>query len=351
MKYEKLIVSPDISILSALKRMDEIEMKLLLVSDGNIYKGLISIGDLQRALINTSDFSVQIKNIMRDEYIIASPSDSIDEVKSLMLKIRADFIPVVDSDQNIVRIYFWNDLFGTYMKKVQGDFNLPVVIMAGGIGSRLQPLTNIIPKPLLPISNRSIIEDIINSFASFGCLNFFISVNYKADLVKYYLQSLNLELNLNFVYETKPLGTAGSLSLLKQQITETFFVSNCDILINQDFSEVLHYHRTNGNELTIISAVKDFQIAYGIIESGENGILQSISEKPQYTYMINSGVYILEPHLLDEVPTDVFYNITDLIEAVVLRKGRIGVFPVSEKSWLDIGTWDEYLNVIRNSRS
>ena len=225
-----------------------------------------------------------------------------------------------------------------YMKKA--------VIMAGGFGTRLKPLTNVLPKPLIPIGEKTIIEDIFERFYNHGCSQFYISVNYKADLIEYYLKKQNLAAyQLNFFSEQNPMGTAGSLSLLKGKIDQTFFVSNCDIIIDQDYSEILDYHRSNNNEITIVAALKHFPIAYGTIETGDNGKLLNLLEKPELTYKINSGMYILEPHLIEQIPTDSFFHITQLIEIVQKRKGKVGVFPVSEKSWTDVGSWSEYLKL------
>ena len=138
------------------------------------------------------------------------------------------------------------------------------------------------------------------------------------------------------------MGTAGSLSLLKDQIKETLFVSNCDILIDQDYSEVLKYHRENKNEITVVAALKHYPIPYGTIETGENGRLLELIEKPEISFKINTGIYILEPHLLNEIPENVVFHMTQLIKNVNKRNGLVGVFPVSEKSWKDIGDWDEY---------
>jgi NDP-sugar pyrophosphorylase family protein len=176
-----------------------------------------------------------------------------------------------------------------------------------------------------------------------GCETFLISVNYKADLIEYYLTRQKLPYQLAFFNEEKPMGTAGSLSMLKGKINETFFVTNCDILIDQDLSEVLNYHRENHNEITLVAAMQHFPIAYGTIETGENGRMIQLTEKPEFTFKVNSGMYIIEPHLLDEIPDKQLFHITQLIENVNSRGGHIGVFPVSEKSWKDIGNWSLFL--------
>lgn len=347
-KYKHLLIEMDTTILAAFKRMDEIKRKLLIVLSNNKYFGLISVGDIQRAIIKNISMDLPVSSIMRNDYIIASPGQDRAEMKKNMLKLRAEFMPEVDDNMNIVDIYFWEDLFGTIEKRPLSKFDLPVVIMAGGEGTRLKPITNVLPKPLIPLKEKTIIEDILESFAFYGCQQFYISLNYKADLIEYYLKSLNNQnYQISFLRENKPLGTAGSLDLLKDKITSTFFVSNCDILIEQDYSEVLEYHRSNKNLITIIAVVKHFPIKYGTIETGENGSLVALTEKPELNFKINTGVYILEPETLEYLPKDKIFHITDLIEILVQKKIKVGVFPVGEGAWIDIGNWDEYLRNIK----
>lgn len=341
-KIESLKICPQADILTALKKMDSINRKLLIVSVGNKVVGLLSIGDIQRAIINISNLSDPISLIMREDYILAKPEDNQEIIKRQMLKIRSEFMPVVNSNGILTDVFFWEDLFDKRSNKPINVFNTPVVVMAGGLGTRLKPLTNVLPKPLIPINEKTLIEDIFERFYNHGCGTFYISVNYKAEFIEYYLRQQNLPFELHFFKEEHPMGTAGSLSLLKGKIKETFFVTNCDILIDQDYSEVLKYHRDNDNEITVIATLKHFPIEYGTIETGENGLLIELKEKPEITFKINSGMYILEPHLLEEIPENEFLHITQLIETVRARGGRVGVFPISEKSWIDIGNWEEY---------
>lgn len=346
MMYQKLTIKKETSILSALKQMDEVGYKLLIVLEEDKYFGLISIGDLQRSIIKNIDLNESIHNVMRADYIVSSSSDSIDDIKTLMLKIRSEFMPVVDSNNTIVDIHFWKDLFDSKESKPLKSFKLPVVVMAGGFGTRLRPLTYVIPKPLIPIGKKTMLEEIFDRFGKYGCDEFHLSVNYKADLIKFYIDNQNLPYDVSYFEEDKPMGTAGSLSLLKNKINTTFFVSNCDILIEQDYSEILEYHKLNKNEITIVAALKHYPIAYGTIETGEDGLLEDLTEKPELTFKINSGMYILEPHLIDEIPSDDIFHITHLIEKLKAQGRTVGVFPISQKSWLDIGTWSEYMDVL-----
>lgn len=187
----------------------------------------------------------------------------------------------------------------------------------------------------------------MDKFVSHGCNDFYMSVNYKADTIKNYFEFIdNQEYNIHYFQEDRPLGTAGSLRLLKDKINSTFFVSNCDILIEEDYAEILNYHRANRNELTVVAAVKTFSIPYGTITTSENGLLESIEEKPTLSFKINTGLYILEPSLLEDIP-DEFYHITHLMEKLKSEGRRVGVYPISQNDWKDMGDWNEYLRMIK----
>lgn len=342
MIFRQRDINPNKSLISALKKMDALDKKLLILVDKNKFIGLLSAGDIQRAIIQNKPLETPIIDVIRKKNRVAKPEDSIDSIRQMMLEFRMELCPVVNERNEIIKVYFWEDLFKDTKPKPAEQFNLPVVIMAGGIGSRLKPLTNVFPKALIPIGEKTMIEEIFERFGNHGCKDFYISVNYKSELIEFLLKSQNLPYRLEFFKEKIPLGTAGSLSLLKGKINKTFFVSNCDILIDQDYSEILDYHRKNNNEVTIVAALKHYSIPYGTIETGENGQLIELKEKPEFTFKINSGMYILEPHLLDQIPDNTFFHITHLIDTIRNRNGIVGVFPVSEKSWKDMGEWNEY---------
>lgn len=347
-KIKNIEIQKDSSILSALKKMDETFKRLLLVFDKNKFVNVLSIGDIQRSIIKNIPLETPIINILRKKTILASEGDSFEKIKSIMLNFRMECLPLINTSNELIEIYFWDDIFPLKSVKKKYKLNLPVIIMAGGKGNRLKPLTNVIPKPLIPIGDKTIAEEIMDRFVDVGCSDFFLSVNYKAETIKHYFKELNSDLyKIKYFQEEKPLGTAGSLYLVKDKIKTTFFVSNCDIIINEDYSEILKYHQNNKNELTIVSALKHYPIPYGTIETKENGVLSELKEKPELTFQINSGMYILEPHLLHEIPEDKFFHITHLIEQIQKRNGKVGVFPVSEKSWKDIGSWEEYGNYIQ----
>ena len=347
MDCKHLIIGAQDSILSALKQMDSINKKLLVVYSENKFKGLLSIGDIQRAIISNIPLDIAVSHIIRKNITIAHIDQSEKEIKELMLKYRMEFCPVIDYSGNMVRLIMWEELFQNEAPFSTEKFDLPIVIMAGGQGTRLKPLTNIIPKPLIPIGEKTFMEDIMDRFVKCGSNNFYVSVNYKADVIKHYFSTLrDSSYRINYFQENVPLGTAGSLTLMRDKIHTTFFVSNCDIIINEDYSQILKYHKENKNELTVVAALKNYPIAYGVLYTKENGLLDSIVEKPDLTFKINTGLYILEPNLLDEIPEGQFYHITSLIDKLRKENRRIGVFPVSEKSWIEVGNRNEYFSII-----
>jgi len=347
LQIQTLFIDYQSSMLDALKLMDKLSRKLLLVTKSNKFYSLVSIGDLQRAILKGISLETKIYNIIRHNIYVAHEGDNIPSIKGKMISSRAEFMPIIDDENNIKRILFWEDIFTENEKTGYIQLNLPVVIMAGGKGTRLKPLTNVFPKPLLPIGEKTIIEEIMDRFLKVGCNQFFLSVNYKAETIKHYFSELNSpQYIIDYFQEDKPLGTAGSLFLIKNRINSTFFVSNCDIIIEEDYSEILKYHLDNKNELTIVSALKHYPIPYGTIKTEKEGLIVELIEKPDITFQINTGFYILEPHLLDEIPVNEFFHITQLIENIKKRNGRIGVFPVSEGSWRDIGNWNNYLKYI-----
>ncbi len=340
-------IAYDATLLDALKKMDALDKKLLIVMKKDKFAGLLSAGDIQRAVIQNKPLDTPINKTLRKNIRIASPDDDFNTIKQMMFNYRMELCPVVSKDNDIITVYFWEDIFQDKKPHPKKQFNLPVVIMAGGLGSRLKPLTNVLPKPLIPLGDKTIIEQIFERFHHHGCNNFLVSVNYKAALIKYYINSLKLPFHIKYLKETKPLGTAGSLSMLTGRINETFFVSNCDIIIDQDYSEILDYHIENHNEITIVAALKHYPIPYGTIETTENGQLVSLSEKPEFTLKINTGMYILEPHILREIPRNHFFHITQLIEKIQLRDGNVGIYPISEKSWIDIGELETFKNHLK----
>lgn len=343
-RIEKIKIDKSGKLLDALKQMDDVNKKLLLVFDSKKFIGLVSIGDIQRAIIKGTSLDTHVFNILRSKINVGYESESREDIIERMRALRAECMPVVNKSGELVDILLWEEVFPSYEKRIRGNLNLPVVIMAGGEGTRLRPITNVLPKALIPINEKTILEEIMDRFVQYGCNEFFISVNYKAEMIRYYLSTLKGNTyDIKIIQEDKALGTAGSLYLVKDKISGPFFVSNCDILVDQDLNEVAEYHKENRNELTVVAALNHYKVPYGTVETSKDGLLKEIQEKPDVMHLINTGLYIVEPSVLNEITDGSFIHITTLITQLRKKNRRIGVYPISEKSWIDIGDWQKYL--------
>ena len=271
------IIPLDSNLLDAMKQMDQVKVKILLVFNQGHFEGLITIGDIQRAIINNIDLKESISRILNKNKIYGYQFEGEDVIKDKMRKMRAEVMPILNEQGDLVDVWFWSDLFKKSEIIEREKIDLPVVIMAGGKGTRLKPLTNVIPKPLVPIGDKTILEEIMDQFESIGCKKFYMSVNYKSNMMRFYIDQLDHNYDIEFFEEPKPLGTIGSVRLLKDKISTPFFVSNCDIIIEQDFRDVYEYHQSNHNNLTIVTAVKSIKIPYGVIETGEDGLMTALT--------------------------------------------------------------------------
>lgn len=340
-----IIISNDISLLDALGIMDKNSRKLLVVCDNDLFLGVVSIGDIQRAILKKQDLSLPVSSVIRKKVTYALVTDDINLVKERMKENRIESMPIIDNDGRLQDIIEWEDLFLAEDNKKAENLGLPVVIMAGGKGTRLLPLTNVIPKPLIPISDKTIIEEIMSKFVDSGCDRFYISVNYMMDIIKDYFNKKD-NWNVEFIQEKMPLGTGGSLYLLKNKINSTFFVTNCDTLVDIDLNALLEYHRSSGNIITTVAALKTIKIPYGTLETKVNGVVDKVTEKPNLLFQINSGFYVLEPEVLNYIEDEVFLNLPELIQRLIDDGHKVGAFPVPEGSWIDMGNWDEYLRLV-----
>lgn len=205
----------------------------------------------------------------------------------------------------------------------------------------MYPYTKILPKPLIPIGDVPILERIIDKFFQNGIKEIFLTLNYKKEMIKSYFADLNLPYNLHYIEELEPLGTAGSIRLIHQKIDKPFIVTNCDVLIQAKYGDIYHYHEIYGNDMTIVSSLKNTSIPYGVLHSGERGIVTSIEEKPKLSYFINTGMYIVNPEYLDWIPEGRVFHMTELAEMMIRKGKKVGMYPISENSFLDMGELEE----------
>jgi len=253
-----------------------------------------------------------------------------------MVSRRIECVPLVDAAGTVVDAVWWIDLFEAPRAEHQ-RLGLPVVIMAGGQGTRLAPLTTILPKPLMPVGDQTILELIMGRFAEYGCEEFYLSVNYKANLIRAYLADLDLAYKVDYIEESRPLGTAGSLGLLKDRLHSTFFLTNCDIAVDADYADIVDFHRSRENRITLVASAKHYTVPYGVCETAGGGALARMREKPEFDFLVSTGFYVVEPSVLADIEDDAFSHMTDVINRYLDRGEKVGVYPVPEHSWIDIG--------------
>ena len=337
---ERLCIDKGKTILEGIQRLNEISGQILLVvgEEGRLF-GTVTDGDIRRAIANQVSFSDPVAVICNRNFK-SLRAFSVDSVITLCEEFSIKRVPILDETGVPVGIAFLEDLVEA-TPAICGK----VVIMAGGRGSRLDPITRIVPKPLLPIGEKPVIELIMDSFYGQGYEEFILSINYKKDFIKgYFSERGDLPYRIGYVEEDSFLGTSGSLLLMKEQLTETFFVTNCDILVEMNYRSAYREHIRQKNVITIIGALKELKIPYGVVHM-KNGEFMQIEEKPDYHLVINSGVYLLEPECLSLIPQGEMFHMTDLIQAAQNAGMRVGVFPAHRK-WVDMGQWNEYNKLI-----
>ena len=339
-------ISVNSSIKETLRKMNNLGEKCLLVVDKSKFIGTLSDGDIRKALLKNISLNKKIKNIYnQNAYYIFKKNYNEENLKKTFLNKKFDIIPILNDDKSIYKIIKWDEIFKIKRKKTL--LKLPIVIMAGGKGSRLKPFTEVLPKPLIPLNNKTVVEHIIDSFKNSGIKEFYISINFKGKILKAFFEELNPKLIIKFIEENKPLGTAGSLYKLKEKISSTFFVTNCDVIFKFDFTDLINFHKNNHSDMTLVVSANQFEVPYGACELNQEGFLKKIIEKPKLDYLVNTGLYVFEPSILNYIPKNKFLNMNDLIQKLIKDNKKLSVFPINNDTWLDLGQWDEYKNAVK----
>lgn len=317
---------------------------VLIVDNGNKVMGMFSNGDMRSYFLRGGELSSNIMEAMNPEPVLFY---SISEIEKERKQRKRVLYPIINDERQLIQIVDYNnDEVETTLCDTLKD--VPLVIMAGGKGTRLYPYTKILPKPLIPIGDVTVTERIIASFQKFGCNSVYMILNHKANMIRAYMSDTPHEYSLGFVEEDAFYGTAGGLQFLKDRLRGTFFLSNCDILLEADLECAYRTHKKMGNQITFICAMKDFIIPYGVIETTEGGRITRIVEKPDHSMLVNTGVYVLEPEVLDLIGKGEHIDMTDLAERLMKSGGQTGVFPIPEKAWMDIGQFSEMESTMRS---
>jgi len=336
-ELQKFIGNNKLTISEAMQKIDKNAGGILfLIDEHEKLVGCITDGDIRRFLLAGGEMS---SNAIEAANKSPKTANSLDEARNLYHKRNYVVIPLVDNNEHIVNLYTGEN-GNTYSKK-HNPINIPVVINAGGKGTRLDPFTRVLPKPLIPIGELPIIEHIMKEYQTYSCDEFHIIVNYKKDLMKAYFADNDNHYNITWYDEEKPLGTGGGLSLLRGKFTDTFFFANCDALLTANYESMVKFHKENGNVITMICAYKNINIPYGVVEMGINGTIQEMKEKPLISFLTNTGIYIVEPEVIDDIEDDISIGFPDIIEKERKKGKKVAVFPVSENDWMDMGQLPE----------
>jgi dTDP-glucose pyrophosphorylase len=309
---------------------------------------IITDGDFRRSILNGIDLDGNVLNIANKNFkYLEAGCSKTDAVNLFMQEKNIEHLPILE-DGRLVDLITEKDLVSNGdMNSRKKKLDNLVVIMAGGRGARLDPFTVILPKALIPIGDKAMIELIMDKYLEYGMNDFLISVNHKAKMIKAYFEEQKSGYNINYIEENKPLGTAGALKNLEHRTKKPFFVTNCDIIIiNDNYAGIYDFHINGGFDLTMVASMHYQSIPYGVCEIDCGGVLKRIIEKPEANFLVNAGMYILNPDMLGLIPENTFYNMTDLIDDMQKQNHKIGVYPVAEKSWIDVGQWEQYRNAV-----
>ena len=338
----KYAVLNNTTVKDAIEKMMKENLKALVVVDqkGRVC-GLFSNGDMRSFFLRGGELSASIESAMNKKPHLYKSRFEIEEERKLFERV---IYPIVEDDNSLIEVVDYNRTTETNVSNdTLGD--VPLIIMAGGKGTRLHPYTKILPKPLIPIGDVTITERIIDSFRKYGCRKVIMILNYKANMIKAYLNDLEKDYSIDYVTETEFLGTGGGLRLVKDMIKTTFFVSNCDTLINADLECIYKTHKKSRNKITFVCSMKDIIIPYGVVETSQDGGVVSLKEKPEFSMLVNTGLYMIEPEVLDDIGDGEFIHLPDLAKRYIEKGENVGVFPIPEKAWMDMGQFAEMENM------
>lgn len=336
---DELIIDENSSIACALGQLDRTGRGILLVTGADDrFVGTLTDGDIRRLLLKSGQLDGRVSSAVNRNPVVVSPLRSLD-ASELARRLRLDAVPVVDSSGRIVDCVFADGESAPITK--HGQVDLPVVMMAGGLGTRLYPFTKILPKPLIPVNDIPIAERIMDAFHEAGCSTFHVVVNHKKEMIKAYFREAELDYEVKFIDEEVFQGTGGGLKLVEGIVDETFILTNCDILVSLDLSDALKCHKESGNCVTMVVSLKNYQIPYGTVEMGKGGEIIAMREKPSVPFLVNTGCYIVEPELISLIGEKEVVDFPTLMQRGAERGMRMGAYPVSGDSWMDMGQLDE----------
>ena len=334
----KIKLTPTSTIKEALQIIDAGAVKFaVVVKDDNFLLGTITDGDIRRAILDGKGLDESIETVYFKTPTTVTVNSTKEEIINICTSEKIYQIPVVDEEGLVVDIKILDELLKPKQHKNR------VVLMVGGLGTRLRPLTDKTPKPMLPVGGKPILQTIVEKFASYGFVNIVMCIGYKSDIIQdFFEDGSRFGVNIEYILEEKRMGTAGALSLLseEQKPKEPFFVMNGDLLTNLNLESMLEFHLQNEAKATMCVREYDFQVPYGVVNI-EDGQIKSIEEKPVHSFFVSAGIYMLDASILEMIPKDEFYDMPTLFDEMIKQEDKTVSFPIREY-WLDIGRMDEY---------
>lgn len=337
--FLKFIINESKTLIEAIEQMTVIDTRLLIAVDAKQrFKSMLSMGDVQRGLMKGKSLNDSIQSILRNETIYARKGEEKSAYKAIAKEKGIVYIPVVDDTFRLDDIWFFSNILSkTHLS------NCDLVIMAGGKGTRLQPLTNFIPKVLLPYKTHTILDEIIHKYESEGVSNVKIITNYMSDKVDQHVLSHEYNSEVTTFKEEEYLGTASSLTMIEEVVSDTIILSNCDVLLKSDLSEAIKNHRESNAVLTVVAFILSNKLSYGTLTVDSSGNVNGIHEKPTQVNFINSGIYLINKSCLKKIPSGTFYHMTDLISDLYKSGESVKIHAIGKDDWMDFGTWNNYL--------
>jgi dTDP-glucose pyrophosphorylase/predicted transcriptional regulator len=336
MRWKEVLVAPQMSIREVIQILDTSGMQIILVVDqNNRLLGTVTDGDIRRGILKGLSLVEPVQDIMNPNPNVARADEGRESILAVMKRKGLHHMPLVDENGHVVGLDTLDELIQSRTKENW------VVLMAGGLGSRLRPLTADCPKPMLKVGNKPLLETILENFIEYGFRRFYISVNYMAEVVKsYFGDGSRWGVTICYLQEDERLGTSGALSLLPEKTSEPLLVMNGDLLTKVNFSQLLDFHVSHHAAATMCVREYDFQVPYGVVKI-DNHRITGIDEKPVQRFFVNAGIYVLEPDALDFILPNTFFDMPTLFEKLIEQEKETVVFPIREY-WLDIGHMADY---------
>ena len=346
-----LVIEDKAFLKEALNKIDKSGLKSLIVIDNEKkILGTITDGDIRKYFIRSKNKNRSIQSIYNTKpKFIFNYDIHIDKIDKVFNKFKINILPVVDKNKKLLDCFIEGLI--NHNNKIYEKFGTTALVMAGGKGVRLKPFTDVLPKPLIPINGKPVLQIIIDTLLKNKFTNIFISTGYKKEIIKAYFESQKVIYNLNFIEENKPLGTAGPILKLNKYKFENVLVSNCDVMVKYDFSKIMNFHIEKNFDITILGVKINHKIPYGVInlDNNTNNLINKINEKPIKSYLISSGIYIVKKRVIisfSKKNKKIDFN--DFINYCIKKSFNVGYYKISEKYWRDIGQWGQYNETIKS---